>query len=126
MRREAKDYFATWLDRTLTERGIAGGEVARALGVNDSAVSRWRNGKAVPGLESVTKLAEFLEVNPVGLVVTAGLMKPEVAGVEPLPLPDDTKTRSMVKSQIMAIRGLTTEEKESLMEAYDKVISERV
>ena len=52
MRRD-REYFAEWLSRTLAERDIAGGEVARALGVNDSAISRWKNGKATPGLDSL-------------------------------------------------------------------------
>lgn len=118
MRRD-RDYFAEWLARTLAERDIAGGEVARALGVNDSAISRWRNGKASPGLDSVMKLADFLDVNPVALAVTAGLMDSKQVGVERLPLPEDTKTRKYVKDQIMAIRGLTREERQALIQAYE-------
>ena len=118
--RQDRKYFAEWLDRTLIERGIAGGEVAKALEVNDSAVSRWRNGKASPGLESVRKLASFLGVTPpVRLVVTAGLMSTEETGVAPLPLPDNTKTRVVVIDQIMNIKGLTQEEKEILKTAYE-------
>jgi transcriptional regulator with XRE-family HTH domain len=117
--RRDRDYFAEWLARTLAERDIAGGEVARALGVNDSAISRWRNGKASPGLDSVMKLADFLDVNPVALAVTAGLMDSKQVGVERLPLPEDTKTRKYVKDQIMAIRGLTREERQALIQAYE-------
>lgn len=118
MRRD-REYFAEWLSRTLAERDIAGGEIARALGVNDSAISRWKNGKASPGLDSVMKLADFLEVDPVGLAVTAGLMNAKQVGVEKLPLPEDTKTRAYVKEQIMAIRGITREEREILLRAYE-------
>jgi transcriptional regulator with XRE-family HTH domain len=119
-----KEYFAEWLTRTLSERGISGGEVARALDVNDSAVSRWRNGKATPGLESVMALADYLGVNPVALAVTAGLMKTRQVKVARLPLPDDTKSRAMVREQIMNIRGLTTQEKDALMETYDRADTE--
>lgn len=118
-----KDYFAEWLSRTLLERGIAGGEVARALGVNDSAISRWRNGKAVPGLESVMALAEFLDVHPLRLAVTAGLMREKQAGVSRLDLPEDTKTRQMVKEQILGIRGLTSDERQAMLDAYDRISS---
>lgn len=114
-------YFSAWLDRTLIEREIAGGEVARALGVNDSAVSRWRNGKATPGLDSVMKLASFLDVHPVRLAVTAELMKPHEVGMEPLPMPKDTKTRTLVHEQILGMRGLTRDEKTALIETYDRV-----
>lgn len=116
-----EDYFAEWLTRTLAERGISGGEVARALEVNDSAVSRWRNGKATPGLSSVLALAAFLNVPPVALTVTAGLMEESQAKVARLPLPNDTKSRTMVKDQIMSIRGLTTKERGALVQAYDEV-----
>lgn len=123
MRRE-REYFAEWLSRTLAERDIAGGEVARALGVNDSAISRWKNGKASPGLDSVMKLAEFLKVDPVALAVTAGLMKADQVGVERLPLPEDTRTRERVMDQIMNIRGLTSDEKAALIEAYEKLAAD--
>lgn len=115
-----KEYFAEWLTRTLTERGISGGEVARALDVNDSAVSRWRNGKATPGLESVMALADYLKVPPVALAVTAGLMREKQAGTPRLPLPSDTKSRAMVRDQIMGIRGLTAGERSALMQTYDR------
>lgn len=116
-----REYFAEWLSRTLVERDIAGGEVARALGVNDSAISRWKNGKATPGLKSAMKLAEFLDVSPVALTVTAGLMDAEQAGVERLPMPKDTKTRNLVVEQLKGLRGLTTTEKEALITAYEDI-----
>jgi transcriptional regulator with XRE-family HTH domain len=118
--RQGREYFAEWLNRTLTERGIAGGAVARALKVNDSAISRWRNGKASPGLDSVMSLADFLEVDHVALAVTAGLMDGEKVGVHPLPLPEDTRTRLFVKEQIMNIKGLTKEERSALVLAYEE------
>lgn len=116
-----REYFAEWLSRTLAEREIAGGEVARALGVNDSAISRWKNAKASPGLDSVMKLADFLDVNAIALAVTAGLMTSEQAGVERLPLPEDTKTRSLIVEQLKGIRGLTTAEKDALINAYEQI-----
>ena len=118
--RQGREYFAEWLNRTLVERSIAGGEVARALGVNDSAISRWRNGKASPGLDSVMALADFLEVDHVALAVTAGLMDGGKVGVKPLPLPEDTKTRLLIKEQIMNIKGLTKEERTALVLAYEE------
>lgn len=118
-RRQQKDYFAEWLRRTMVNSGVSGGEVARALNVNDSAVSRWRSGKATPGLESVQSLAEFLNVDPIRLAVTAGLLKPEVVKSEMLPLPPDTAQRQFVREQISKIPGLTDQERARLLEAYD-------
>ncbi len=114
MRRD-REYFAEWLSRTLAEREIAGGEVARALGVNDSAISRWKNGKASPGLDSVMRLANFLDVDPVALAVTAGLMDGEQVGVERLQLPEETKVLAHVEDQIMKIKGLDDETRKALI-----------
>lgn len=116
-----KDYFAEWLSRTMSERDIAGGVLARALGVNDSAISRWKNGKASPGLESVMKLAEYLDVHPIRLAVTAGLMDASKVGVEAFPLPEDSN-RTFVRDQIMAIKGLTSEERQALISAYERTV----
>lgn len=115
MRRD-REYFAEWLSRTLAERDIAGGEVARALGVNDSAISRWKNGKASPGLDSVMALADFLDVDPVALAVTAGLMNANQVGVERLPLPKETRVIAQVEDQIMKIRGLDDDTRKALIE----------
>lgn len=114
MRRNTK-YFAEWLDRTLAERVIAGGEVARAIGVNDSAVSRWRNGKGSPGLDSVMKLAGFLEVHPIRLAVTAGLMNEKEVNMEPLPLPKPTASLRRAEESIMKIPGITDDDRKTLI-----------
>lgn len=114
MRRD-REYFAEWLSRTLAERDIAGGEVARALGVNDSAISRWKNGKATPGLDSVMKLAEFLDVNPIALAVTVGLMEEEKVGVPRLELPKETRMLGYIEEQINKIRGLDNETRSALI-----------
>lgn len=115
MRSRDREYFADWLTRTLAERDIAGGEVARALGVNDSAISRWKNGKASPGLDSVMKLADFLGENHIALAVTAGLMDAAKVGVARLPLPRETRMLSYVEEQIMKIRGLDDDTRKALI-----------
>lgn len=115
MRSKDREYFAEWLTRTLAERDIAGGEVARALEVNDSAISRWKNGKASPGLDSVMKLAEFLDVNPIALAVTAGLMEEVKVGVSRLDLPEETRMLGYVEDQISKIRGLDDDTRKALI-----------
>lgn len=120
MRNRDREYFANWLTRTLTERGIAGGEVARSLGVNDSAISRWRNGKASPGLDSVMALADFLKVDPVALAVTAGLMDGCRVGKERLPLPEEREDRELARQHIMKIPGLTNASRQKLLETLNE------
>lgn len=116
----AREYFAEWLTRTLANRGFSGGEVARAIGVNGAAVSRWRNGKGTPGIGSCVRLASFLGVDPIRLAVTAGLMSAEDVRYEPLPLPEQTAKREQVREQIMKITGLTDGEKTSLLDAWER------
>jgi transcriptional regulator with XRE-family HTH domain len=115
VRSKDREYFAEWLTRTLAERDIAGGEVAAALSVNDSAISRWKNAKASPGLESVMKLADFLEVEPVALAVTAGLMEEGQVGVSKLELPREARMLGYVEDQIMKIRGLDDDTRKALI-----------
>lgn len=120
MRNRDREYFAEWLARTLAERDIAGGEVARALGVNDSAISRWKNAKATPGLDSVMALADFLDVSPVALAVTAGLMDGNKVGEERLPLPEEKEDRELARQHIMKIPGLTNASRRKLLEIFNE------
>jgi len=119
-RHESRKYFAEWLTRTLWEREISGGEIAKAVGVNDSAISRWKNGKATPGLDSVMKLAAFLEVDPIALGVTAGLMKEGEVGVKRLPLPEGIKAVSVAEEWIRRIPGITDEDRTSLLQTINE------
>lgn len=48
-------------------------------------------------------------------------MDGELAGVEPLPLPEPTAYRKAVKSQILAIKGLTKRERQKLLDTYDEL-----
>jgi transcriptional regulator with XRE-family HTH domain len=118
--RKDVQYFAEWLSRTMASRGITGGQVARAVGVNESAVSKWRAGLLAPSLESLEKLAEFLKVDFTRLAVTAGRLKAEAVKSTAFPLPPDTAQRQDVRDQIARIRGLTDAERRRLLEAYDE------
>lgn len=124
MSRRNRKYFAEWLDRIMTERAISGGMIAKEVGVNDSAVSRWRNGKGSPGLDSIMKLAATLDVDPIRLAVTAGLMTDKEVGVAQLPLPEPTKAVRKAKESIMKIPGITEEDRKilvrTLAERYDR------
>lgn len=48
-------------------------------------------------------------------------MDEKQVGVARLPLPEDTKKRGLIVSQIQGIRGLTTPEKEALISAYEEI-----
>jgi transcriptional regulator with XRE-family HTH domain len=113
--------FGRWLDLTMSNRGIKGRDIAKRLKVHDSAVSRWRSGRATPGLDTAVRLAKILDVDPLQLAVTGGLLDGEATGVKPLPMPEPTAARKAIKDQILAIRGLSAQERQHLLNAYDEV-----
>jgi transcriptional regulator with XRE-family HTH domain len=121
MDRTGPEAFGRWLDLTMANRDIKGRQLAKALKVHESAVSRWRAGNGVPSMDSCLRLGKFLKVEPIRLAVTAGLMDSELADVEPLPQPEPTAHRNAVKQQIAKIRGLTVQEKQRLIDAYDEL-----
>lgn len=61
------------------------------------------------------KLAEYLEVNPIALAVTVGLMREDKVGVARLELPRETKMLGYVEDQINKIRGLDNETRTALI-----------
>src|SRR4051812_15998646 len=102
--------FGEWLDVTLSNKGIMGRTLAEVAGVHDSAVSRWRSGSAVPSMDSIERMASLLNVEPLRLAVTAGVITARAAGVDPLPMPEATARRKSVRRQLENIRGLTEKE----------------
>lgn len=60
------DYaFGNTLTRLRTARGLTQAELAAKLGVTDKAVSKWENGRAKPGLDTLRRLAALYDL-PVG------------------------------------------------------------
>lgn len=116
--------FGAWLDVTLSNKRLRGRDVARAIGVHDSAVSRWRAGRGVPTMSVCTRLAEFLKVDPLRLAVTAGHIPSEIAGADPLPMPQPTAARESVRQQLRAIKGLSDGSRDRLIETYERLITE--
>lgn len=120
VRRKARnEKFGEWLDVTLSNKNVQGRTLAEAAGVADSAVSRWRSGQAVPPMEAMQPIADLLSVDALRLSVTAGLVPGEVAGVEPLPMPEPTARRESVRRQLARLRGVTETERRLLMQAYE-------
>lgn len=116
----ATDRFAQWLNLTMENRGVRATDLARRLKITDSAVSRWRSGAGVPSMDAVLRLGQILDVDPVRLAVTAGLMDGDMARIAPLPMPEATARRNRVKQQLGKIKGLTERERQHLLDAYDE------
>lgn len=111
--------FGEWLDTTMSNQEVKGRTLAEACGVADSAVSRWRSGRAAPPMESIEPMAATLGVDALRLAVTAGLVPARVAGVQPLPMPEPTARRESVRRQLARLRGVTEQERRLLLQAYE-------
>ena len=122
--RKDRALFAEWLDVNMANRHMSGRDVAEIVGVHDSAVSRWRSGKGTPTMEYLTGLAELFGVDPLRLAVRAGLVSQQVAGVEPVDMPQPVAQREEVRKSIKGIPGLTDSERQALLETYDDLVRE--
>lgn len=54
--------FATRLRELRAQRGLQSGEVARALGMNATTLSRLEHGRQNPSIDTAHRLAEFYGV----------------------------------------------------------------
>lgn len=64
--------FTLWLNRTMENRGYSQADLARAVGVGDAQVSRWRRGQVVPNVRSLQRLADTFGVPRATLDSLAG------------------------------------------------------
>jgi transcriptional regulator with XRE-family HTH domain len=64
--------FTLWLNRTMESRGYSQADLARAVGVADAQVSRWRRGQVVPNVRSLQRLADTFGVPRATLDTLAG------------------------------------------------------
>ncbi len=55
--------FGDALDQALTDSRMSQADLARALHMNASQVSRWKRGESVPNLATVERIEEFLQVD---------------------------------------------------------------
>lgn len=61
--------------------------IARALGVNDSVVSRWLSGKSQTEVQMIRRLSPLLHVPVLELLVAAGHIEPGEAKMKSTPTP---------------------------------------
>lgn len=65
---DAVENLASNLRAICRRKGIRGRQIALALGVKPSTVSRWMNAKAAPEIKTLGPLADFLGVTVVDLL----------------------------------------------------------
>jgi transcriptional regulator with XRE-family HTH domain len=74
--------WADWLADRMRAVGFeANSDLARATGVPDSVISRWRTSGTTPSIGQLRRLQTALQVSLVELLVAAGHLTPEEAGV---------------------------------------------
>lgn len=112
------DIFARWLDLTMENRNITGNALAKLMGVNISQVSRWRNGHGLPSLKTMYRLGRALQVDPIRLAVTAGLLTPEETGKTALQMPSARARADRLAGQLAKIKGLHESERKMLIDYY--------
>ena len=66
--------FAEWLRGELAERGLSQRELARRSGMTSPGVSQIVRGKVQPTVESIYKIAEGLELDPLSVLHLAGVL----------------------------------------------------
>src|SRR4051794_10069999 len=80
---EARARFGGWLSTTMSSRGLSQAQLARAVGVADTQVSRWRRGQVVPTVQYLQRLADTFGVQRVTLDELVGLPVAQAGGPEP-------------------------------------------
>jgi transcriptional regulator with XRE-family HTH domain len=81
-RDEFDSRFTLWLNRTMQSRGFSQADLARAVGVADAQVSRWRRGQVVPNVRSLQRLADTFGVPRATLDTLAGYPTDEAVANE--------------------------------------------
>ena len=110
--------FGRWLDLTMENRNISGNKLAEMMNVNISQVSRWRNAKGRPSLKTMYRLGRILEVDPIRLAVTAGILTPEETGKTALVMPSPRARADRLAKQLSKIKGLHPTERDALVAFY--------
>ncbi|MGZ4591410.1 MAG: helix-turn-helix domain-containing protein [Actinomycetes bacterium] len=74
--------WADWLIARMHATGFdSNSDLARSTGVPDSVISRWRTSGTVPSIAQLRRLTSALQVSLLELVVAAGHLTAEEAGV---------------------------------------------
>ena len=84
----AVSHWSSWLAQRMVEVGLpTNRDLARASGVPESVISRWRNQGVTPSVEQLRRLRTPLQVPVVELLVRAGHLEACEAGLEDRPAP---------------------------------------
>jgi transcriptional regulator with XRE-family HTH domain len=117
--------FGHWLDVTMDNEGVQGKDLAAYTKVTSGAVSRWRNGQSIPSPDNLRDLATYLSKDPLRVMATAGVPGIAEAGIEPYDIPPAQARREKARDELSKLKRLNREERQFLVEAYDRYLREQ-
>jgi transcriptional regulator with XRE-family HTH domain len=94
--------FGDYLVRAIDSAGMTQAQLARATGISDSVISRWRRDESAPDLPNLRKLASALRVPLLDLAVAAGHMSPAEARMKDRPDPPAAPVGAGVDPDVLA------------------------
>jgi transcriptional regulator with XRE-family HTH domain len=122
MTADVRTAWARWLDRRMAHLGwTTSSELARASGVPDSVISRWRSGTSQPAIEQLRRLRGPLQSSMLELMVAAGHLTVEEAALadQPEPEPQFRSLRDAVRRDDV----LTDDLKDLLLVQYEAMVA---
>lgn len=88
--------FADWLSRTARGLGYTSDiQLARALGIQPSTISRWRTKGLRPSVEHLLRISKLFGINIVPLLALAGHVPPEAVADSEVPEPPSPVTETV-------------------------------
>lgn len=91
------NHFTLWLNSTMASRRFSQAELARAVGVGDAQISRWRRGQVVPNVHSLQRIADTFGVPRMLLDALAGYPAGD-AGDTPESDPDEVARQAEIRA----------------------------
>ena len=82
----------------MDKEGIKPKELIIKLGLNHSAITDWKNGKAKPGTEAIIKIAEYFNVSTDYLLGQTDDPNKPLSESEPLEIPEILKNKKIAAS----------------------------
>ncbi|MGN6245267.1 MAG: helix-turn-helix domain-containing protein [Motilibacteraceae bacterium] len=114
--------WPAWLAARMELRGFrSSSELARAAGIPDSVISRWRSGASVPSVVQLRRLQGPLQVPLLTLLVAAGHLTADEVALElpPDPEPRPRDTRDAIRRDA----GLSEDLRHLLEVQYDAMLA---
>lgn len=114
--------WAAWLTQRMSDLGYAtNSDLARAAGVPDSVISRWRNNGTMPSLGQLRRLTEPLGASLLQLLVAAGHLTPDEA--EATGAPEPIRIVRSVREAIAHDPELDDELRQLLLVQYEAMLT---